>query len=117
LQRLVEAVVLAKDLADRRFVLREQRKNREVHLTCQRLFDLLRPRNALLRLVELTACVAVPAPFARSRGHRDEQQRDNQEGAHQLRVKRYADSGDPANQSAQRGPGQHDSGELLELNF
>ena len=49
--------------------------------------------------------------------HRDEQQRDDQERAQQLGVHRGADAGHPAHEGAQRGPRQHDSGDLLELDF
>ena len=41
----------------------------------------------------------------------------NHERRHQLRVHRGTNASDPVDEGAQRGPRQHDGGELLELDF
>ena len=66
----------------------------------ERVLDLLRPVDALVRLVELPALARrVHERLQADDGHRDEQQRDDQEGEQQLGVNRGADAGDPAHES------------------
>ena len=102
-ERLVEAVVLAQDRRERLLVAHQQRHGREVHLHRERMVDLLRPVEALMRLVEQLALPRHAAHGVHAeRSHGEDQERDAEEGDEQLALDRPAHPGHPANHGSQR---------------
>ncbi len=106
-QRVVEAVVLAQDAPDRRFVLEDQRHRGVMHLQRERVLDLLRPMHTLVGLVE-PAAVAIHGgeELHADDADRDDQAGDEQERGEQLDADRGLYPCDPPNEPTQRGAGQ-----------
>ena len=117
-ERAVEAVVLAQDPRDRGLLLRKQRECGEVHLSGQRILDLLGRVDPLMRLIEQPTLSRRAHLRQQARhGHRDEQQRDDQEAGQKLGMDGGANGRHPPHQPAERKPVQELRGDLLELDF
>ena len=111
-ERVVEPVVLAHDQADRGVVPGEESHGAEVHLHRERLLDLPRPVDVLVRLIE-----AIHRAGRRGEGleahraHRDEQESDEKETRQKLHVDGGAHPRHRPHEGAQRR-GQQPPSEL-----